>query len=51
MSQRGAVCVVLLALLACKSDPKAEANNRLPIIDTHQHLWDLKNFELPWLAD
>ena len=23
----------------------------LPIIDTHQHLWDLKKFELPWLAD
>jgi predicted TIM-barrel fold metal-dependent hydrolase len=22
----------------------------LPIIDTHQHLWDLKKFKLPWLA-
>jgi predicted TIM-barrel fold metal-dependent hydrolase len=21
----------------------------LPIIDTHQHLWDLKKFKLPWL--
>ena len=21
-----------------------------PIIDTHQHLWDLKKFKLPWLA-
>jgi predicted TIM-barrel fold metal-dependent hydrolase len=24
---------------------------RLLIIDTHQHLWDLKRFELPWLTD
>ena len=22
----------------------------LPIIDTHQHLWDLEKFNLPWLA-
>lgn len=23
----------------------------LPIIDTHQHLWDLSKFNLPWAAD
>ena len=21
----------------------------IPIIDTHQHMWDLKEFSLPWL--
>jgi L-fuconolactonase len=23
----------------------------IPIIDTHQHMWDLKEFSLPWLVD
>src|SRR5438876_114978 len=31
----------------------AEANDKqkkmIPIIDTHQHLWDLKKFRLPWI--
>lgn len=24
-------------------------NNSIPVIDTHQHLWDLKKFTLPWM--
>jgi L-fuconolactonase len=36
--------------LAAGAQPKADRDERLPIIDTHQHLWDLKKFELPWLA-
>src|SRR5947209_873443 len=23
----------------------------LPIVDTHQHLWDLKKFKLPWVTE
>lgn len=44
------------ALLAGALQPTAaEAADKkpmtdLPIIDTHQHLWDLDKFKLPWLA-
>ncbi len=29
----------------------AEKTSLLPIIDTHQHLWDLKKFKLPWIKE
>src|SRR4051812_19601687 len=27
----------------------AKDEDALPIVDTHQHLWDLKKFRLPWI--
>jgi len=32
--------------IACAED--AVVNDELPIIDTHQHLWDVTKFQLPW---
>ncbi len=52
MKRRDMLCAAgaapIAALLAAKSSDAAE--DLLPIIDTHQHLWDLKKFQPPWLA-
>jgi predicted TIM-barrel fold metal-dependent hydrolase len=29
--------------------PAADQPDHIPIVDTHQHLWDLKQFKLPWV--
>jgi predicted TIM-barrel fold metal-dependent hydrolase len=39
----GAACLGLTAAGAEEKKPM------LPIVDTHQHLWDLKQFKLPWV--
>jgi predicted TIM-barrel fold metal-dependent hydrolase len=38
------------ALAVAAEDPKP-MNNPIPIVDTHQHLWDLKKFKLPWVKE
>src|SRR5262249_22944995 len=42
------------AALAAAAGPKEAApmaDEPLLIIDTHQHLWDLKKFKLPWIKE
>lgn len=40
----------LAASLAAAAVARAEEKPAmLPIVDTHQHLWDLKKFHLPWI--
>src|SRR5215475_5160479 len=36
------------AALAAADTKKEPA---IPIVDTHQHLWDLKKFKLPWVKE
>jgi predicted TIM-barrel fold metal-dependent hydrolase len=41
--------VVTSLALAAAGASAAEEKPQVPIIDTHQHLWDLKKFRLPWI--
>jgi predicted TIM-barrel fold metal-dependent hydrolase len=40
-----------LLAAACSGALVAKEKAMLPIVDTHQHLWDLKKFRLPWIEE
>jgi predicted TIM-barrel fold metal-dependent hydrolase len=43
-----AAAAVTPAALAQQKDRPVTDANQLPIVDTHQHLWDLRRFKLAW---
>jgi predicted TIM-barrel fold metal-dependent hydrolase len=49
MNRRQFLVASAAAVAAAAADAE-EKPTAFPIIDTHQHLWDLKKFTLPWLA-
>ncbi len=47
----GAGALAVTPLDALAADAKETAvSDLVPIVDTHQHLWDLKSLKLPWLT-
>lgn len=53
LSRRQFVQTSAAALAAASTAPlgAAEEKQDLPIVDCHQHLWDLTKFKLPWITE
>jgi predicted TIM-barrel fold metal-dependent hydrolase len=48
MNRREFLAASAAATLVSPALPQSKDTNMLPIVDTHQHLWDLSKFELAW---
>jgi L-fuconolactonase len=49
-STGAAATASLLPRLAFAETQESNSKDGLPIVDTHQHLWDLDKLDLPWLS-
>lgn len=50
MNRREFVQASIAGAVAVGAAAAFESKEALPIIDTHQHLWDLRKFKLPWIT-
>jgi L-fuconolactonase len=51
MNRRDFLAASAAAALAASVTEAKDQAKMLPVIDTHQHLWDLKKFKLAWVSD
>ena len=51
MNRRDFLTVTSAAVVSLSTCAAKDQSKMMPIIDTHQHLWDLKKFKLAWVKE